>query len=141
MPSRSTLRLWLPAILWTAAIFAASSGSFSSANTGGFLEKLIHTLIGGRLNPTAIEVLNFTIRKLSHIAEYGILSILVYRAVRADRPGWNIRWALAAILFAAVVGSLDEWHQAFVRGRTATPLDTVIDTLGATLAQVLFFKK
>ena len=139
MPSRSTLRLWLPPILWTAVIFAASGGSFSSANTGGFLEKLIHSVAGDRLNETGIEVLNFIIRKLSHVAEYGILSILVFRAVRADRPGWNIRWALTAILFAAVVGSLDEWHQAFAPGRTATPWDTVIDTLGATLA-VLFFK-
>lgn len=139
MPLRSTLRLWLPAILWTAVIFAASSGSFSSSNTEGFLEKLIHAL-GVQLNPTVLEIIHFTIRKLSHVAEYGILGILVYRAVRADRPGWDIRWALTAILFAALVGSLDEWHQAFVPGRTATPWDTVIDTLGAALAQVLFFK-
>ena len=140
MPSRSTLRLWLPAILWTAVIFVASSGSFSSANTGGFLEKLIHSVAGDRLSETGIEVLHFIIRKLSHVAEYGILSILVYRAVRAERPSWNIRWALTAILFAAVVGTIDEWHQAFVPGRTATPWDTVIDTLGAALAQVLFFR-
>lgn len=140
MSPRSTLRLWLPAILWTAVIFAASSGSFSSANTGGILEKLIHTVAGDRLGETVIEVIHFIIRKLSHVAEYGILGVLVYRAVRAERAGWNIRWALSAILFAAVVGSLDEWHQAFVPGRTATPWDTVIDTLGATLAQVLFFR-
>ncbi|MDQ6801745.1 MAG: VanZ family protein [Acidobacteriota bacterium] len=139
MPSRSTVRLWLPAFLWTAVIFAASSASFSSSNTGGFLEKLIHTIAGGRINPTVIEVLHFMIRKLSHVAEYGILGILVYRAVRAERPGRDIRWALAAILFAAVVGSLDELHQAFVPSRTATVWDTVIDTLGATLA-VLFFR-
>ena len=140
MPSRSILRLWLPAILWTAVILAASSGSLSSANTGGFLGKLIRALIGDRLNPTVIEVFHFMIRKLSHVIEYAILSILVFRAVRDDRPGWNIRWALTAILYAAVVGSLDEWHQAFVPGRTATAWDTVIDTLGATLAQVLFFR-
>jgi VanZ family protein len=140
MSSRSTLRLWLPAILWTAVIFAASSGSFSSANTGGFLEKLIHAIAGDRLGDTVIEVVHFIIRKLSHVVEYGILSILVYRAVRADRSGWNIRWAMTAILFAAAVGTIDEWHQAFVPGRTATPWDTVIDTLGAALAQVLFFR-
>jgi VanZ family protein len=140
MSSRSTLRLWLPPILWTAVIFAASSGSFSSANTGGFLEKLIHAFAGDWLNETVIVVLHFIIRKLSHVVEYGILGILVYRAVRADGKGWNIRWALTAILFAAVIGSLDEWHQAFVPGRTATAWDTVVDTLGAALAQVLFFR-
>src|SRR5712692_7556865 len=127
--SRSTFRLWTPAILWTAVILAASSASFSSANTGGFLEKLIHSIVGDWVNPTLITILHFTIRKMSHVVEYGILSILVYRAVRADRQGWDIRWALAAILFAAVVGSLDEWHQAFVPGRTATVWDTVVDTL------------
>ena len=140
MPTRSTLRLWLPAILWTAVIFAASSGSFSSANTGGFLGKLVHSILGDRIGPTAVEVIHFIIRKLSHVTEYGILSILVYRAVRADRTGWSMRWAITAIVYAAVVGSLDEWHQSFVPGRTATPWDTVIDTLGAALAQVLFFR-
>jgi VanZ family protein len=101
---------------------------------------LIHAIAGDRLGDTVIEVVHFIIRKLSHVVEYGILSILVYRAVRADRSGWSIRWALTAILFAAAVGTIDEWHQAFVPGRTATPWDTVIDTLGAALAQVLFFR-
>ena len=140
MPLRSALRLWLPAVLWTAVILAASSGSFSSANTEGFLEKLMRTLFGDHVNPTLLEAIHFIIRKLSHVTEYGILSILVYSAVRAERAGWNIRWAVAAILFAALVGSIDEFHQSFVPGRTATAWDTVIDTLGATLAQVLFFR-
>ena len=134
------MRFWLPPLLWTGVIFAASNGSFSSSNTGGFLERLIHALGADWINPTVIEAVHFIIRKMSHVIEYAILSILVYRAVRGERTGWNLRWAVVAILFAAVVGSIDEWHQAFVPGRTATPWDTVIDTLGAALAQVLFFK-
>ncbi|HEX9500130.1 MAG TPA: VanZ family protein [Thermoanaerobaculia bacterium] len=140
MPSRSTLRLWVPPILWTAVILAASGASFSSANTSSIVEKLIHAIAGNWMSPTAIDVIHFIIRKMSHVVEYGILGVLVFRAVRADRPGWDIRWSVAAILFAAAVGCIDEWHQAFVPGRTATPWDTVIDTLGATLAQVLFFR-
>ena len=100
----------------------------------------MRVLFGGPVNPTALEAIHFIIRKLGHVTAYGILSILVYRAVRAERPGWNLRWAVAAILFAALVGSIDEFHQSFVPGRTATPWDTVIDTLGAALAQVLFFR-
>ena len=138
MPSRTTLRLWLPPLLWTAVIFAASSASFSSGNTAPLLAKLINAI--HPVSPETLAVLNFLIRKAAHLTEYGILGGLVFRAIRAERPSWEVRWAVAAIVIAAAVASLDEWHQAFVPSRTAAPQDVLVDTLGATLVQVLFFR-
>ncbi|PYQ52877.1 MAG: VanZ family protein [Acidobacteria bacterium] len=138
MPSRTTLRLWLPPLLWTAVIFAASSASFSSGNTAPLLAKLINAI--HPVSPETLAVLNFLLRKAAHLTEYGILGGLVFRAIRAERPSWEVRWAVAAIVIAAAVASLDEWHQAFVPSRTAAPQDVLVDTLGATLVQVLFFR-
>jgi len=138
MPSRTTLRLWLPPLLWTAVIFAASTAPFSSGSTAPLLEKLINAI--HPLSPDTFVVLHFLIRKASHLAEYGILGGLVFRAIRAERPGRELRWAVAAIVIAAVVASLDEWHQSFIPSRTASSQDVLVDTLGATLAQVLFFR-
>jgi VanZ family protein len=46
-----------------------------------------------------------------------------------------------AFLLAVVIGSLyggtDEFHQSFVPGRTADPLDWVADTLGVALGASL----
>ena len=125
MPSRTTLRLWLPPLLWTAVIFAASSASFSSGNTAPLLAKLINAI--HPVSPETLAVLNFLLRKAAHLTEYGILGGLVFRAIRAERPSWEVRWAVAAIVIAAAVASLDEWHQAFVPSRTAAPQDVLVD--------------
>src|SRR5271167_273606 len=46
-----------------------------------------------------------------------------------------VELALAILLIAAAYASLDEWRQAFVPLRVATPRDVAIDTSGALLAQ------
>ncbi len=138
MPLRSAFRLWLPPLLWTALIFSTSNASFSSTNTGDWLEKLINAIVGHPLPPAGFDTLHFAIRKAAHLTGYGILSALVFRALRAERPvRWRIGWSLAAIAMAAMVGSVDEWHQAFIPSRTALVSDALLDTAGATLAQVL----
>jgi len=63
--------------------------------------------------------------------------LLLFRAVRRERVGWNWRWAAAAIAIAACVAASDEWHQSFVPSRTASVVDVGIDTAGATVAQVV----
>jgi VanZ family protein len=140
MPSRSTLRLWLPVVIWTAMIFAASSASFSGGNTGNWLAKLIQLVLGHSVTPWQFHIIHAAVRKAAHLTEYGILGFLVFRAIRAGRRDWDFRWSLAAIAIAMAVACLDEWHQAFVPSRTASPYDVLIDTIGAALAQVLFFK-
>lgn len=140
MLARSTLRLWLPPLGWTAVILTASSTPFSSGNTGDRMAKLIITIFGHAIDPLLFDLVHITIRKGAHLAEYGILGLLLLRAIRAERTYWNFRWCLAAIAVAAAVAGLDEWHQAFVPGRIASVYDVAIDTLGATLAQVLFFR-
>ena len=77
------------------------------------------------------------IRKIAHVAEFGIFSITVFRGVRAGRSGWRASWAFATLVTAVAYASLDEWHQSFVPLREARARDVAIDVLGALLAQTL----
>lgn len=67
---------------------------------------------------------NYWVRKASHVTEYAILFILTRFAVGSD---W--RSFLITVLYACT----DEWHQTFVAGRTGTPEDVLIDSIGPTL--------
>ncbi len=66
--------------------------------------------------------------KLAHAAEYAGLGFLLARATGAPAPAW---------LLAALYGAGDEFHQAFVPGREASPLDWLADALGALLGAAL----
>ena len=70
-----------------------------------------------------------------HFAEYGILAVLLCRAVRGT---WSSR-SLMFVAFYGLVGTilwglLDEIHQAYVPGRSSDPLDVLADMVGAALA-------
>jgi VanZ family protein len=70
--------------------------------------------------------------KLAHVLEYLGLGALLTRACRAT---WNAPAApMAAICLGILVGTCDEWHQAFVPGRSSSGLDLLADTVGLGLA-------
>jgi VanZ family protein len=65
----------------------------------------------------------------AHMFLFGVLAVLWVRALRKQR------WAIfLAFLLTMLYALSDEFHQAFVPGRTADPLDLVYDGLGAALA-------
>jgi VanZ family protein len=65
----------------------------------------------------------------AHMFLFGVLAVLWVRPLREHR--WAI---LLAFLLTMLYALSDEFHQAFVPGRTADPLDLVYDGLGAALA-------
>jgi len=84
-----------------------------------------------------LEFMHAVIRKTAHLTEYFILSLFLLHALRSGTRGWQLRWALWAIVIAAGYASLDEFHQSFVPSRTASPWDALIDTTGASIAQAV----
>jgi VanZ family protein len=130
------LRHWAPAIVWAAVIWLFSTQAFTAEATAGFLLPLLRKLFP----QTSLETLlflHFLIRKSGHFVEYFIFGLLVLRAIRGQRHGWALRWGLAALVIAAAYAALDEFHQSFVPGRTASPWDSLLDTTGALAAQSL----
>jgi VanZ family protein len=134
---RRELNYWLPPIVWAAVILLASTDGFSGSNTAVALQRIAVRFLGHPLAPATAEMLNFLIRKTAHVSDYGILSALTFRAFRGERPAWNARWAIGAIVFATIIATLDETHQSFVPSRTGTWHDVLLDAAGATVAQIL----
>jgi VanZ family protein len=95
-----TLTHWLPVLFWAGVIFALSS----IPNLG-----------------TGLGTWDLILRKGAHTTEYAILAVLLVRAIGREAPALAL-----GVLYAAS----DELHQAFVRGRHASPIDVAIDTVG-----------
>ena len=73
--------------------------------------------------------------KLIHIGEFGLLGLLMCRALTAQLPTWpRSRIALLSLLVAICYGATDECHQLFVPARSAELADLTADSLGAALA-------
>jgi VanZ family protein len=69
-------------------------------------------------------------RKLVHMAAYGLLWWLWYRAL-------GLRSPLAAVAITLAYAVSDEFHQTFVEGRHGSPVDVLIDAAGVALAMAL----
>lgn len=134
---RRFITYWLPPILWATIILLASSDAFSGAHTAGVLGRILAWLTGHRVMPSAVDTMNFTLRKTSHLMEYGILGALIFRALRGGRTSWDWRWAIGAIALVACVASIDEIHQSFIPSRTGTWHDVILDMAGAAVVQIL----
>ena len=127
------LRAWWPAVVWAGVIFALSTDAFSAQHTANFLSPIVHWLFPS-LTPHQLKVLNIFIRKTAHFTEYFIFCLLLFRGVRGNRAGWRWTWGFTAWFIAAVYSCLDEIHQAFVASRTASPYDSLLDSIGALFA-------
>ena len=73
-------------------------------------------------------------RKLIHIAEYGLLALLWWRALRTRVSARSA--VVAAFLIASAYAATDEYHQSFVATRNGSVLDWALDTAGAALAML-----
>ena len=108
MTASRTLTHWLPVLLWAGLIFALSS--IPSLGTG-------------------LGTWDTILRKGAHVTEYIVLSFLLARAFEREAPALAL-----GVLYAAS----DEFHQAFVRGRHASPVDVAIDTVGLLIGLLLW---
>jgi MYXO-CTERM domain-containing protein len=76
---------------------------------------------------TGLGVWDTILRKLAHMAEYGLLWWLWWRA-------FAYRHAVAAAAITLAYAASDELHQSFVTGRHGSPVDVLIDAAGVALA-------
>ncbi len=139
MRASQFLKSWLPVLLWTALIFAASTDLMSSEHTSRFLVPFLRWL-NPDVSPATIGQIHFLIRKAAHVAEYATLAILLWRAFRSNRN--TVRgslWPQAAIALALAIAfaATDEYHQAFIPTRGSSPVDVLIDGCGAVLGVAL----
>ena len=82
---------------------------------------------------------DFSIKKICHIAEYWILTALLFKALRVHIP-LKGRAVFTAALITTLYACSDEWHQTFVPGREGTLRDVGIDALGVLAASLAVVK-
>jgi VanZ family protein len=106
---------WMPVVLYAGTIFFLSAQSHPE-------------------DQLPLFVLRDISDKVLHAVEYGILSLLCYRAFRWAAGSVVARQAVVlAIVTASVYGITDEVHQAFVPFRESGWQDWLADTIGAMI--------
>ena len=130
------LTIWLPPLVWMAAIMWFSGGDFSAANTSSIVGPLLQWLLP-RASPVQIDALHGIVRKGAHVSEYAVLATLWFIALTRDRRSTARTAARAALLISIGWAFLDELHQATEPSRTASVVDVGYDTAGALLASIV----
>jgi VanZ family protein len=127
---------WGLALVWMIVIFAFSS----QANSGAYTE-------------TYLQDANVPVRKFAHMFEYAVLAVLYQTALAGslapseidlgDDKKHNLKHYFFALFLAILYALSDEWHQAFVPGRSASLFDSAVDAFGAAigLASVYWLRK
>ena len=106
-------RLWLPPLIWIAAIFSASCWSGPDVQLPFWFEGL---------------------DKIIHLLIYAMLAQFLFMPLRFER-GLSFRAAaFGACLLTTLYGVTDEWHQSFTPGRAVEGLDVWADFLGGCTA-------
>lgn len=117
------MALWVPVVAWMVLIYALSSVPNVPEEPG--------------LPHAPLQWLEDLIRGAAHLVEFGVLTLLVRRAMRGS---WQAGQAtLGAGLWSLAYAAGDELHQSFVAGRTCSLHDWLLDFLGVALALLAVF--
>lgn len=100
---------WLPLLVWMALIYLASDQPSGELPDYGQWDLVV--------------------KKSGHFFGYAVLALL------ARRAGLH---PLAAVMLAGLYATTDEWHQSFVPGRNGSPVDVLIDVVGAIMGVLLW---
>ena len=100
---------WSAVILWMAVIFVLSDIPSLASPFEPFYD--------------------FVFRKLAHVTEYAILTVLLVIALRFHKIRDAHTFIIAALI-AVLYAFSDEWHQTFVPGREGSLRDVAVDGLG-----------
>lgn len=133
---------YIPAIVWMFIIFRMSgqAGKISSGISYKVTEFIVDIIEivrrGDACDAIHIAVkLHPYVRKLAHMAEFGILDILLTLSFMASARATMSM--VIAIIVSFAYACLDEFHQTFVTARSGQLTDVCIDMMGVLGAVTL----
>jgi VanZ family protein len=132
------VNVWAPVAIAIGVICIESTETFSAQNTSSWLRPIFQRLFGA-IGDDAWGLFHHYLRKTGHFIGYGTVCLTFLRAWlhTLDRRGpmgllaWRLESSILAIFSTAIVASGDEFHQTFLPGRTGTPVDVLLDSIGA----------
>jgi VanZ family protein len=119
-------------------IFAGSTSVMSAEHTSRYIVPFLLWLKPG-MSPEAIWTILVVVRKCAHATEYAVLALLLWRALRS-LPSLRAKTLMvfgAALLGCALFAASDEFHQTFVKSRTPSVRDVLLDVGGAFLGLLI----
>ena len=135
---KSFLKYWLPLPIWLIVIFVGSTNLMSAEHTSRFVVPFLLWLKPGT-SPQTIWVILVVMRKCAHVIEYAVLALLLWRALRS-LPILRAKMLIvfgAVVLGCALFAATDEFHQTFVKSRTPSVRDVLLDIAGAILGLLI----
>ena len=135
---KSFLKYWFPLLIWLVVIFAGSTSIMSADHTSRYIVPFLLWLKPG-MSPHAIWIILITARKCAHVIEYTVLALLLWRALRSV-PALHAKPLMvfcAVLLGCALFAASDEFHQMFVKSRTPSFRDVLLDVAGAFLGLLI----
>ena len=127
---------YAPVLVWMLVIFSFSTGLGTAEHTIGLLQRLLEVWspeAAKHFTPVQLEYINYAVRKLAHLTEYAILTLLVLRAFQQGRQRLQWKAVVGALLISIAYAATDELHQSMVPNRTASVRDVLIDSIGGAV--------
>jgi VanZ family protein len=135
---RRFLKYWLPVLIWVGVIFIGSTSVLSAEHTSRYTVPFLLWLKPG-MSPTTIWKIVVIARKCAHVSEYAVLAFLLSRALRSV-PALRTKTLMvcgAVLVGCSVFAASDEFHQTFVKSRTPSVHDVLLDVAGALLGLLI----
>ena len=135
---KSFLKYWLPVLGWLVLTFIGSTNVLSVEQTSPFIIPFLLWLKPG-ITQQNIWVIIVFMRHCAHVGEYAILALLMWRAFR-----WGMSLSMrmptlygVVLLWCGLFAASDEFHQTFVKSRTPSVRDVLLDVAGASLGLLI----
>ncbi len=152
---RSLVRNWWMVVVWLGIIRLESTDMASANNTTTVLYQVIAAVVP-HVEPSFVSQLDEVLRKTGHFLGYGILSALVFLALRNTnrdrllavlrrpwgihlRDLWRLEWSFLGLMVTVITATYDEIHQTFIPSRTGRWQDVVLDSCGAMVVQLMIY--
>ena len=127
------------AVVWARFVFYLSTEIYGP--------KITESLVGQALSflhlpvsSASFELIQHLVRKLAHLAEYAILTVLLCGSSKdKGRFNWRSPRPLWCFLIAVAYSLMDEFHQRFVPGRNSSLADCGIDSIGGAMGILIYY--
>ena len=120
---------------------SADSGEVSEKKSDSVIVKFTETILHRKLTEVEkekyIERSVKVVRKTAHFTLYFILGLLIISFLKEF--GLSKKSIIISIIVVLLYACSDEIHQTFVAGRSGEVLDVLIDTVGGSLATILYY--
>lgn len=116
-------------VFWMIVVFCLSHQSGNSSSNLSI--KTANFFADG--NTQVAENIEPVVRKVAHMLEYAIGSMLCYGLLLTYPKYSRKARIIIALAFIILYATTDEFHQSFINNRNGTPWDVLIDTFGGAV--------